>query len=144
MPSDEFTTTAIAAAPPGEVFAALDVPATWEEIGGVDRVTDAVMDEDGRLQGFAFEVRAAGKAYIGFATPNERIEGELMAWNVDTTEIRGTTSVALRPAGGATEVTVTLHVESKGLLSAMFFPVIASAIGSGLPRSVEEFAAGFG
>jgi hypothetical protein len=34
-------------------------------------------------------------------------------------------------------------VESKGLLASMFFSVIADAIGSGLPRSVEEFAASF-
>ncbi len=144
MPRDEFSHTSTAAARPDEVFAVLDEPKTWEEIGGVDRVTDPVVDDEGRLQGFAFEVRAAGKAYMGFATPLQRIEGELMAWNVDTTEIRGTTSVALRPADSGTDVTVTLEVESKGLLSAMFFPVIASVIGSGLPRSVDEFAARFG
>jgi hypothetical protein len=34
-----------------------------------------------------------------------------------------------------------LEVESAGFLSSMFFPVIAGAIGSGLPRAVDEFAA---
>ena len=143
VPKDEFSHTATANASPREVFNVLDEPMTWEQIGGVDKVTDAVVDAEGRLQRFGFEVRAAGKTYVGRATPHMRIEDELMAWNVDTTEIKGTTSVALRPAGESTEVTVTLEVESKGLLASMFFPVIASAIGSGLPRSVEEFTTRF-
>ena len=143
MPKDEFSHTATAQASPKEVFDVLDEPATWEQIGGVDRVTDPVIDSEGRLQGFGFEVRAAGKSYVGRATPHMRIEDELMAWNVDTTEIKGTTSVALRPVGESTEVTVTLEVESKGLLASMFFPVIAAAVGNGLPRSVEEFTTRF-
>lgn len=144
MPQETFTHTAVAPAPASEVFATLDDPSTWEEIGGVDRVIDPVIDSVGRLQGFSFEVRAAGKKYVGFATPNERREGELMSWRVDTTEIRGITRVSLTPVDGGTEVIVTLEVESKGLLSAMFFPVIASTVGSGLPRSVDDFAQRFG
>lgn len=143
MPRDEFTHTATAEAPADVVFAALDEPETWEQIGGVDRVTDYVVDTEGRLQGFSFEVRAAGRNYLGSATPHERIDGELMVWNVDAPEVRGTTTVALRPVEASTEVTVTLEVESKGLLATMFFPVVAAAIGSGLPRSVDEFAARF-
>lgn len=144
MPQETFTHKAIASAPVPDVFATLDEPSTWEQVGGVDRVLDPVIDPDGRLQGFSFEVRAAGKKYVGFATPHERTDNELMSWNVDTTEVRGTTQVALEPVEGGTEITVTLEVESKGLLSAMFFPVIASTIGSALPRSVDEFAAQFG
>ncbi len=143
VPRDEFSHTAIADASPEVIFAALDEPATWEQIGGVDRVTDSVVDADGRLQGFSFEVRAAGKNYVGSATPIERVDGELVAWNVDTSEVRGTTTVALRPVDTSTEVTVVLEVESKGLLASMFFPVIAAAVGSGLPKSVDEFAARF-
>lgn len=143
MPKDEFSHTATANATPQEVFDVLDEPTTWEQIGGVDRVTDAVVDAEGRLQRFGFEVRAAGKSYVGVATPHIRVEDELMAWDVDTSEIKGTTSVALRPLGESTEITVTLEVESKGILASMFFPVIASAIGSGLPRSVEEFTTRF-
>jgi len=48
----------------------------------------------------------------------------------------------LAPAEGGTAITVTLEVRSAGLLSSMFFPVIATAIGNGLPKSVEEFAVG--
>ena len=144
MPKDSFTNTATAHAPVQEVWETLDDPSTWEQIGGVDRVIDPVIDSSGRLQGFSFEVRAAGKKYIGFAKPDQRREGEVMSWRVDTTEIRGATRVALKPVDGGTEITVDLEVESKGLLSSMFFPVIASAIGSGLPRSVDEFAQRFG
>ena len=140
VPKESFTHTAIATASAAEIFATLDEPSTWEEIGGVDRVIDPVTDTDGRLQGFSFEVRAAGKKYVGFATPNERAEGELMSWRVDTSELRGVTRVSLEPVIDGTAITVTLEVESKGLLASMFFPVIASTIGSGLPRSVDEFA----
>lgn len=126
------------------MFAALEEPATWEQVGGVDRVFDPVIDQDGRLQGFSFEVRAAGKNYIGSATPHDRRDNELMSWRVDTTEVMGVTSVALESVDGGTEIEVTLEVESKGLLSTMFFPVIAATIGSGLPRSVDEFASRFG
>lgn len=143
MPRDEFSQSATADASPSEVFSVLDEPETWEQIGGVDRVIDAVVDPEGRLQGFTFEVRAAGKSYVGRATPRERVEGRLIAWNVDTSEVRGATAVTLEPDGDRTKITVTLEVESKGLLSTMFFPVIAAAIGSGLPRSVDEFAARF-
>lgn len=144
MPTESFTHTAIARAPAANIWETLDEPSTWEEIGGVDRVSNPVIDSNGRLQGFSFEVRAAGRSYVGLATPHERAEGELMSWDVDTTEVRGITRVALEPMDDATRVTVTLQVESKGLLSAMFFPVIASTIGSGLPRSVDEFAQRFG
>lgn len=144
VPKESFTHVAIARADVGRVWETLDEASTWEEIGGVDRVTDPVIDDDGRLQGFSFEVKAAGKKYVGSATPHERAEGELMSWRVDTTEVRGVTRVALEPVDDGTEVRVTLEVESKGLLSTMFFPVIASTIGSGLPRSVDEFAQQFG
>lgn len=143
MPKDTFTHKALASAPPSEVFATLDEPSTWEKVGGVDRVLDPVIDGEGRLQGFSFEVRAAGKSYVGLATPHERLEGELMSWNIDTTEVKGITQVALELIDDGTEITVTLEVESKGLLSAVFFPVIAATIGTGLPRSVDEFVQTF-
>ena len=37
---------------------------------------------------------------------------------------------------------VSLRMESVGVLSSVFFPVIASAIGEGFPRTVQEFALG--
>ncbi|HEY6634251.1 MAG TPA: hypothetical protein VI141_01405, partial [Acidimicrobiia bacterium] len=107
------------------------------------RVFDAKLDELGRLIGFSFESVAAGKRYVGTARPARRDEGHLMAWDIANSEIRGTTTVAIAPSGNETELTVTLEVESAGLLSAMFFPVIAGAIGNGLPDAVAAFAASF-
>ena len=142
MPFQTFTHQAMTEAGLGEVWAALDRPETWEGIGGVDRVFDAEVDSQGRLRGFSFDTVAAGKKYVGTATPHERIEGEKMAWQVQNSEVLGVTTVSLAPAGGGTAITVTLEVRSAGLLSSMFFPVIATAIGNGLPKSVEEFAVG--
>jgi hypothetical protein len=48
--------------------------------------------------------------------------------------------VSLAPLEGDTRVHVTLRVESVGMLSAVFFPVIASAVGEGFPETVEDFA----
>lgn len=143
MPSDTFAHTATASAPVEEVWASLDLPSTWESIGGVDRVFDPSIDGDGKLQGFSFDTVAAGRKYVGLATPHEREEGRLMSWRIKNSEVRGVTRVELASGGASTAITVTLEVESAGLLSGMFFPVIASAIGNGLPRAVDDFAAGF-
>ena len=66
-----------------------------------------------------------------------------MGWYVRNSEIQGVIDVGLADTGGVTEVTVTLDVENISFMSGMFFPVIASAIGNGLPSAVEAFAAGF-
>jgi carbon monoxide dehydrogenase subunit G len=142
VPSQTFTHRSTANVPLEVVWAALERPETWEAIGGADRVFDPRIDEAGRLQGFSFDTMAAGKRYVGSATPRERIDGRRLGWNIQNSEIRGTTTVDVAPsANGDTAITVTLEVESAGFLSSMFFPVIAGAIGSGLPRAVDEFAA---
>lgn len=142
MPSQTFTHEATTSASIDEVWAALDRPHTWEAIGGIDRVYDPVVDAEGRLQGFSFDTRAGGSAYKGTAIPDERIEGRKMAWQVRNSEVYGVTSVELEPGGGGTLIAVRLEVQSAGLLSSMFFPIIAGAIGNGLPKAVDEFAAG--
>lgn len=144
MPSQTFTHEATTNAPIDEVWAALDRPQTWEAFGGVDRVYDPVVDAEGRLQGFSFNTRAGGSTYNGTATPHERIEGRKMAWHVENSEVRGITSVELEPDDAGTRIAVRLEVQSAGLLSSMFFPVIVGAIGNGLPQAVDEFAAGLG
>lgn len=142
MPSQTFTHEATTSASIDEVWAALDRPQTWEAVGGVDRVYDPVVDADGRLQGFSFDTRAGGSTYSGTATPHERIEGRKMAWQVTNSEVYGVTSVALEPGDDGTRIAVRLEVQSAGLMSSMFFPIIAGAIGNGLPKAVDEFAAG--
>jgi carbon monoxide dehydrogenase subunit G len=143
--SQTFSHTASTATPVDRVWAALDRPETWAAIGGVDRVHDPVVDDEGRLMGFSFETRIGGIAYRGKASPRERMEGSVMAWDIDSPDIRGVTAVRLEGDGDAgTRLTVTLTVESKGMLASMFFPSIAGAVGRGLPGAVEEFAASLG
>lgn len=121
----------------------LDQPETWEAIGGVDRIFEPRLDTEGRLLGFSFDTVAAGKRYVGTATPHRREEGQVMAWNVENSEVTGVTTVELTPSETGTAITVTLDVQSAGLLSGMFFSVIAKAIGNGFPAAVDAFAAGF-
>lgn len=144
MPSQTFTHRSTTSATIAEVWSALDRPHTWESIAGIDRVFDPEIDAQGRLRGFSFETVAGGKRYVGVASPHQRVEGETMAWQIANSEVRGVTSVGLARDGNRTAITVTLEVRSAGFLSSMFFPAIAKAIGSGLPRSVDEFAAGLG
>ena len=139
MPRETFTYTSIASAPISEVWAALDKPETWEAIGGVDRVLDPVI-EDGQLKGFSFETITRGKTYLGQARPDRRDEGRLMSWSIANSEIEGKMAVALATTEERTRVTVTLDVESRGLVSTMLFPVIAGALGRGLPKAVDDFA----
>lgn len=144
MPSQTFSHTATADAPSDQVWAALNEPRTWEQIGGVDRVYDPTIDDQGRLIGFTFDTVAVGKRYAGKATPHQRMEGERISWRIENSEIRGVTTVDLTAEEDRTGITVTLEVEGVGLLSSMFFGVIATAIGNGLGASVEEFAASLG
>ncbi len=143
MPSETFRHSAKTGTTSETVWAALQKPETWEAIPGVDRVIDPVV-VDGALQGFSFESTAAGKKYLGKAAPARRVEGESMAWYIETTEVRGTIMVNLAPNGDGTQVLVALTVEGVGTLSSMFFPVIAGSIGSGFPKAVDEFAASLG
>jgi hypothetical protein len=101
-----------------------------------------VIDQKGQLRGFAFESIAAGKKYIGRASPAGREAEKMMAWDIETSEVRGRIIVSLSPADEATRVDVTLRMESVGVLSSVFFPVIAAAIEEGFPKAVDEFARG--
>lgn len=144
MPTQTFEHSATARIDTAEVWKAFDRPDTWEGIAGIDRVFDPDFDGEGRLRGFKFDTIAAGKRYVGTATPEGRVDGRMIAWRIRNSEVVGTTTVTLEPAPSGTLISVKLTVESVGFLSSMFFPVVASAIGNGLPRSVDDFAAGFG
>ena len=144
MPGESFNHTTVASASIDDVWAALDLPLTWESIGGIDHVVDSVTDSQGRLQSFSFDSIVAGNAYRGEATSAEREERKLMAWNIVNSEIAGVISVTLTEAGSGTKIRVDLTVESRGILASMFFAVISKTIGDGLPQSVDAFAAGFG
>lgn len=142
MPGKSFQHSAVTQAPVSDVWKDLDEPGTWEAIPGVDRVIDPVVDADSRLRRFSFESDVGGRKYLGEATPARREEGRLMAWNINSSEIKGKVAIEIAPEDQGTKVQVRLDVEGAGVLGSMFFPVIASAIGSGFPATVEEFVAG--
>lgn len=131
--------------PRPEAWKALDKPSTWEGIAGVDRVIDPFIDDEGRLRGFSFETMIGGRSYRGRAEPHERVDGSVMSWYVDNPQVTGVIAVHLDDhEGGRTEVKVDLEVESAGILSALFFPAMASALRNGFPRAVDDFAARLG
>jgi carbon monoxide dehydrogenase subunit G len=99
------------------------------------------LDEQGRLRGFSFDTIAGGRKFVGKATPRQREESRVMSWQIENSELRGSITVELSPQGSETNVSATLKVESVGLISGMFFPVITAAIGNGFPASVDGFAA---
>ena len=142
MPGQTFQHAAVTSASVSDVWRSLDEPKTWEAIPGVDRVIDPVVDAGGRLRGFTFESDVGGRKYLGEATPARREEGRLMAWDIDSSEIKGKVAIELGPDGDGTNVQVRLDVEGAGMLGSLFFPVIASAIGGGFSATVEEFVAG--
>ena len=120
----------------------MDKPETWASSSGIDRVHDPVF-EDGRLIGFAFDTNIGGKTYAGVAKPHSRIEGESISWQIQNAEITGQVRVDISPIDTQTRIRVELDVESKGMMSRMFFPLIAGVIGNGLPQTVDAFASGF-
>ncbi|MEX0864491.1 MAG: SRPBCC family protein [Acidimicrobiia bacterium] len=143
MPKETFSHSAISKATRDQAWAALDRPTTWEGIAGVDRVVDPIIDEHGRLRGFSFETMIGGRPYRGTATPLQRVEGSTMSWSIDSSEVLGVTGVDLHDVEEGTVVTVTIEVETAGVLSALLFPVIVASLRTSLPEVVETFVAGF-
>jgi hypothetical protein len=123
------------------VWAELDKPVTWEGVPGVNRVVDPKVDQQGRLQGFAFETMIGGTAYRGKASPAGREEGRMMAWAIDSSEVEGKITVQLEPNGEGTRVDVALEAEGAGMLGSLLFPVISAAIGNGFAGTVDSFVA---
>ncbi len=144
VPSKTFTGSAIANASPGQIWERLNLGATWEAISGVDKVLDEVHDASGRLVGFKFQSTAAGKQYVGTASPGPREEGRSLVWNIQTSEIKGSVAVSLRPLGETTDINVTMQVESVSMMASFGFPFIAAAISNGFQETVDNFAAGLG
>jgi carbon monoxide dehydrogenase subunit G len=142
MPGQSFVHAAVTSASVSDVWKSLDQPTTWEAIPGVNRVIDPIVDSVGRLRGFSFESDVGGRKYVGKATPARREEGRLIAWDIDSSEIKGKVAIEIGPEDQGTNVQVRLDVEGAGMLGSLFFPVIASAIGSGFAATVEEFVAG--
>jgi carbon monoxide dehydrogenase subunit G len=141
VPNASFSHSAVVSSSREQVWAALDLPETWNSIAGVDRVHEPIMDSEGRLHGFKFDTLVAGKAYEGIAGPHARVEGEAMSWDIVNSQIRGVIHVELSDVTDGTLLDVGVDIESVSMFSSMFFGVISKTVGEGLPRTVEEMAA---
>ena len=140
VPTRTFTHAAVAPVPVDTAWFALQDPATWGAIGGVDEVYGAHHADDGTLVSYRFRASAGGQTYEGRARTSFAEPHRMMVVDVDTPELEGRITVTLEGGNPHTEVAVELTVRSKGMLATLFFPVVAAAIASGFPTSVEDFA----
>jgi len=141
MPAATFHHEITVDAPQEHVWDGLQDPAVWNSIGPVQNLWDPVI-EDGVLTGFQWSTDIGGVVYKGTGKSVIQERPDRYRLILDTSEMAGTITVDLSPANpGGTIVDVTLELRSKGLLSAMFFPVVSRAIGGGLPDQVEDMAA---
>ena len=124
------------------VWSALQLPETWQDVPGVGEVTNPTFDGEGHLSGFEFSTRVAGRPYHGRAELEERVDGKHISWRIRSSELRGRIAVSLSAPEAATEMRISLEVESAGLLASMFFPMIVASIGEGFPQTALEFAQG--
>lgn len=120
------------------MFDALQNPGTWEGVGPIDEVWDAEHD-DLLLTSFRWRARAAGRTWDGTATRTDEESRSSMTLELDSPEVSGAITVSIVPDAGGSHLEVTIRARSKGLLSGMFWGIIADAIRTGLPRQVEDF-----
>ncbi|NND02776.1 MAG: SRPBCC family protein [Acidimicrobiia bacterium] len=138
MPRASFSHNASLTRPAIDVWTALQDAATWSGIGPVDDVWDATHDDDGHLQGFSWSAHVGPTKYKGSAKVTVAAEPHHMKFHLDSSELSGALIADIDD--DAAILMVTLEVASKGAMASMFFPIIAEAIGRGLPQQVEEFA----
>jgi carbon monoxide dehydrogenase subunit G len=132
----------VVAAPPDQIWKSLQRPESWSRIGGVNKVTDPTFDSNGEITGYRFTVEVGGSQHLGTATRSDATPSRRLAMTIDTDQLGGHIDVELEPTTDQTAVTVAMTVQSKGMMTAMLFPVITGAIASGFNESVEQFAAG--
>lgn len=139
MAPDRFTHTVHLNALPERAWAILQEPETWGAIAGVQRIYDATYHPDGTLRSYRFLAVAGMKPYEGSARTIEADKPSLMVVTVDTAEIEGTITTELQPSNPhGTDMTVSLRIRARGILSTMFLPIVSKAIGSGFPRQIDD------
>lgn len=139
MPGQTFSGSARTKARADSIWKQLDDAATWEGISGVDEVFDEMRDSHGRLNGFRFHSTAMGQRYTGTATPGPRDEGKSLSWNIETPDLKGWITVALKTEESETAVDLSLTVEPVSMMAKIGFPLIAGAVGNGFQQSVDRF-----
>ncbi len=122
-----------------EVWETLQDAATWSGIGPVDDVWDPIHGESEDLEGFQWSAHVGPTKYKGSAVVAIADAPHHMKLNLDSSELTGSL-IADLDDNDPPLLAVTLEVVSKGTMAALFFPLIAEAIGRGLPDQVEAFA----
>jgi hypothetical protein len=144
MPNASFTHRVTIERPADHVWRRLQEAETWAAIGPIERVWDAKHDTAGGLIRFRWAAMVGPRNYNGTAAVVAKEELRHMQLALDGGEVAGTLVASLDQDGSAaTSLEVTLSVMPRGALAIMFFPIVAQAIGNGLPAQVERFAAGF-
>ena len=140
VPSEAFAYTAFANATPQQVWEALQRFETWAGLGGVSQVFDPINDEHG-LAGYRFAAEAAGRLYQGQARRVSVRTGEAMTMEIETSEIKGVLDIRIEAWDSGSRLVIELTAHSKGFRAGLLFPIIAAAVGGGLPRNVDAFIA---
>jgi hypothetical protein len=141
MPAATFTHTATTPATIDTAWSALQDPDTWSMIGPVASVSDPEYADDGTLISFDWVADVGGKKYGGVATTTAHEKPNRLELTMDTSEIAGDVVATLASVDDGCDVTVEITFRTKGMLSAMFFPAIKSALASGYPQQIEDLVA---
>jgi hypothetical protein len=141
MPSATFTHSVTTPASIDQSWAALQDPDTWANIGPVASVSDPVYADDRTLTAFAWVADIGGKKYDGEAETTAYVIPKNFELTLDTSEIAGDVVATLASVDEGCEITVEITFRTKGMLSAMFFPAIKSALSSGYPQQIEDLVA---
>ncbi len=141
MPASTFTHTVATSASVDSAWAALQQPDTWAGIGPVSSVSDAEYASDGTISGFRWVANLGGKAYHGTAETTSYRAPERFELTMDNSEIGGDVIASIEGAGSGCSVTVQITFRTKGMLSAMFFPAIKTALAAGFSQQIEDLVA---
>lgn len=142
MPSATFSHTVPVDASPSQAWAVLQNPDTWSKIGPVAGVSNPEYHDDGTLKSFDWVADVGGKKYDGAAIGGDYTPNERFTMTLDTSEIAGDIVATIASSNPSTDVTIEITFRTKGMLSAMFFPAIKTALASGFPQQVEDLASG--
>jgi hypothetical protein len=141
MPSATFTHTSTTPASIDTAWDALQEPDTWSKIGPVASVSNPAYADDGTLVSFDWVADIGGKSYGGVATTTAHDKPNRLDLTMDTSEIAGDVVATLAAVDDGCDVTVEITFRTKGMLSAMFFPAIKSALASGYPQQIDDLVA---
>jgi len=139
MPSASFQHSLSVDATRDQVWKALMDPETWAHIGPVNKVWDPEFDGE-ILSGYQWSTEIGSRDFNGTANVIEHSAPDRYAIDLDAGEMAGTIDITLSDGNPTTDLDVTLDFRTKGMLSAMFWPIIKDAIGKGLPGQMEDFA----